>query len=218
MYPKNPLVAETRVLIGEKQCSQPYSASLLNISGMSFVALSAQAITALSLGAAEGGFAHNTGEGGVSAGGADLISQIGTGYFGCRTPAGDFDPARFADQAAEPAIKAIEIKLSRGAKPGLGGIQFAGKPPRISRSPTESLGRQTGRLQAMHRATLGILSGRPGHERHRPSLTSSPSTGQREAPERHRPNFPIRWAYQCARASVLCTTLLSIAGTEPTSG
>lgn len=131
MYPKDPLAAETRVLIGERQCSQPYSASLLNISGMSFGALSAQAITALSLGAAEGGFAQNTGEGGVSqahlSGGADLIWQIGTGYFGCRTPAGAFDPSRFTDQAAEPAIKAIEIKLSQGAKPGLGGILPAAK-------------------------------------------------------------------------------------------
>ena len=85
---------------------------------MSFGALSSAAVTALSEGAAAGGFALNTGEGGVSpyhlAGGADLIWQIGTGYFGCRTKSGSFDASRFADQASHPNIKAIEITLPPG--------------------------------------------------------------------------------------------------------
>ncbi|MFT7598432.1 MAG: glutamate synthase domain-containing protein 2 [Acidimicrobiales bacterium] len=107
------------------------SASFLNISAMSFGALSEAAIVALSTGAARRGFAHNTGEGGVSPhhlkGGADLIWQIGTGYFECRTPAGGFDAEMFVAQAAEPSVKMIEIKLSQGAKPAHGGILPASK-------------------------------------------------------------------------------------------
>ena len=126
MYPKPAPTDEVRVTIGGTECTQPYSASLLNISAMSFGALSAAAVTALSRGAAAGGFAMNTGEGGISPyhleGGADLIWQIGTAYFGCRTTAGAFDPTMFTDQVANPAIKAVEIKLSQGAKPGHGGI------------------------------------------------------------------------------------------------
>ncbi|MGI9607734.1 MAG: FMN-binding glutamate synthase family protein [Acidimicrobiales bacterium] len=126
MYPKTLVDADSRVTIGGPTCTQPYSASLLNVSAMSFGALSSAAITALSTGARRGGFAHNTGEGGVSryhlAGGADLIWQIGTGYFGCRNDRGRFDPDMFAEQAEHPSIKAIEIKLSQGAKPGHGGI------------------------------------------------------------------------------------------------
>ncbi len=126
MYPKPAPVNADRVVIGGPSCTQPYSASLLNVSAMSFGSLSGQAVRALSKGAAAGGFAMNTGEGGVSphhlSGGADLIWQIGTGYFGCRTATGEFDPDMFASQAAHPSIKAIEIKLSQGAKPGHGGI------------------------------------------------------------------------------------------------
>ena len=123
--PRKPREVDPRVVIGGPDCTQPYSSSHLNVSGMSFGALSEAAIRALNRGAAIGGFAHNTGEGGVSPYhlfGADLIWQIGTGYFGCRTPGGEFDRAMFADAAAEPAIKAIEIKISQGAKPGHGGI------------------------------------------------------------------------------------------------
>ncbi len=120
-----------RVLVGEQTCAQPYSASLLNISAMSFGALSINAIRALSQGAKEGGFAHNTGEGGISphhlAGGADLIWQIGTGYFGCRDAQGNFDPELFKQKAATPSVKMIELKLSQGAKPGHGGILPAAK-------------------------------------------------------------------------------------------
>lgn len=115
-----------RVCIGADQCRQPYSAALFNISAMSFGALSAPAIRALNGGARIGGFAHNTGEGGIADAhwreGGDLIWQIGTGYFGCRTRAGRFDPGAFADQAGRDAVKMIELKLSQGAKPGHGGV------------------------------------------------------------------------------------------------
>lgn len=117
---------EPRVAIGGTACRQPYSASILNVSAMSFGALSSAAVRALSAGAKRGNFALNTGEGGVSPhhkeGGADLIWQVGTGYFGCRDASGRFDPERFRDQAALPNIKMIELKLSQGAKPGHGGI------------------------------------------------------------------------------------------------
>ena len=120
-----------RVMVGESNCSQPYSASVLNISAMSFGALSKNAILALSHGAKAGGFAHNTGEGGISAyhqeGGADLIWQIGTGYFGCRAADGGFDPDKFQERAKLAAVKMIELKLSQGAKPGHGGILPAAK-------------------------------------------------------------------------------------------
>lgn len=115
-----------RVVIGGAACVQPYSASVLNISAMSFGALSANAIRALNKGARLGGFAHDTGEGSISAYhrefDGDLIWEIGSGYFGCRTLDGRFDPMRFAEQAKQPQVKMIEIKLSQGAKPGHGGI------------------------------------------------------------------------------------------------
>lgn len=115
-----------RVTIGGRQCTQPYSASLFNISAMSFGALSANAVRALNKGAQLGNFYHDTGEGGISPyhleHGGDLVWEIGSGYFGCRTPKGNFDPERFAEQAKLPAVKMIELKLSQGAKPGRGGI------------------------------------------------------------------------------------------------
>lgn len=118
---KNP-----RIRFGDSECIQPYEASPLNISAMSFGALSQNAILALNKGAKIGGFAHNTGEGGISPyhlkHGGDLIWQIGTGYFGCRTAKGDFDAALFAKKACLDTVKMIEIKLSQGAKPGHGGI------------------------------------------------------------------------------------------------
>ena len=121
-------LAETpfRVDIGGAGCVTPYSASVLNVSAMSFGSLSANAILALNQGAKRGGFAHDTGEGGVSRyhleGGGDLIWEIGSGYFGCRASDGGFDAGMFAEQAAHPAVKMIEIKLSQGAKPGHGGV------------------------------------------------------------------------------------------------
>ncbi|UTW07179.1 FMN-binding glutamate synthase family protein [Pseudomonas benzenivorans] len=118
--------ASFRVSIGGPQCRQPYSASLFNISAMSFGSLSGNAIKALNKGARLGDFAHDTGEGSISPHhrehGGDLIWEIGSGYFGCRDSEGRFDPQRFAEQAASPQVKMIEIKLSQGAKPGHGGI------------------------------------------------------------------------------------------------
>ncbi|QQN75438.1 FMN-binding glutamate synthase family protein [Croceicoccus sp. YJ47] len=118
--------SEWRVPVGNAQCSRPYHASLLNISAMSFGSLSANAIMALNKGAAMGNFYHDTGEGGLSryhrSHNGDLVWEIGSGYFGCRTDDGGFDPARFADVAQDPQVKMIEIKLSQGAKPGHGGM------------------------------------------------------------------------------------------------
>ena len=118
--------ATFRVRIGNDQCLQPYSASLLNISAMSFGSLSANAILALNRGARLGGFAHDTGEGSISRyhreHGGDLIWELGSGYFGCRTADGHFDPDRFAEHSASDQVRMIEVKLSQGAKPGHGGI------------------------------------------------------------------------------------------------
>ncbi|WP_421890907.1 FMN-binding glutamate synthase family protein [Marinoscillum sp.] len=126
IYATPPVKEFPRVTIGSSKCGQPYSASILNISAMSFGALSKNAIRALNGGAKKGGFYHNTGEGGVSdyhlAEGGDLVWQIGTGYFGCRTPEGDFSPELFAEKAANPVVKMIELKISQGAKPGHGGV------------------------------------------------------------------------------------------------
>jgi len=114
------------VRIGGPHCTQPYDIALLNVSAMSFGSLSGNAIEALNWGAAMGGFAHDTGEGSISSHhrkyGGDLIWEIASGYFGCRTPEGRFDPDQFAERAAEDQVKAISIKLSQGAKPGLGGL------------------------------------------------------------------------------------------------
>lgn len=124
--PREGGMTDFRVLVGGPQCSQPYSASIFNISALSFGALSANAIRALNKGAHKGGFAHDTGEGGISPYhrefGGDLIWEIGSGYFGCRDPFGQFDASRFAEQARQPQVKMIELKLSQGAKPGHGGV------------------------------------------------------------------------------------------------
>jgi glutamate synthase domain-containing protein 2 len=105
---------------------QTYSASIFNISAMSFGALSANAILALNEGAKRGRFFHDTGEGSISRyhreRGGDLVWEIGSGYFGCRNPDGSFSPERFAENAASDQVKMIEIKLSQGAKPGHGGV------------------------------------------------------------------------------------------------
>ncbi|MDB5987060.1 MAG: FMN-binding glutamate synthase family protein [Nevskia sp.] len=126
MRPRHLTDYDFRVRIGGKDCLQPYESSLMNISAMSFGALSANAIMALNLGAKLGGFAHDTGEGSISRyhrqHGGDLIWEIGSGYFGCRTPDGHFDAEKFAEQANNPQVKMIEIKLSQGAKPGHGGV------------------------------------------------------------------------------------------------
>ncbi len=131
MVPLHHSFEEMRITIGGPDCKQPYSASLLNISAMSYGSLSQNAILALSQGAKLGNFAHNTGEGGISpyhfAGGGDLIWQIGTGYFGCRTADGKFCPNLYREASVHPQVKMIELKLSQGAKPGHGGILPASK-------------------------------------------------------------------------------------------
>lgn len=131
MAPLHNFPASMRVTIGGSECKHPYSASLLNISAMSYGSLSKNAILALSQGAKLGNFAHNTGEGGISPyhkeGGADLIWQIGTGYFGCRTEDGGFDERLFSEKSGSEQVKMIELKISQGAKPGHGGILPAAK-------------------------------------------------------------------------------------------
>ena len=122
---------DPRVVIGEHNCTKPYSCSLLNVSAMSYGSLSSAAIEALNGGAAIGNFAHNTGEGGISPYhdkfNGDLIYQLGTGYFGCRATDGSFDPDLFKKRSAADNVKMIELKLSQGAKPGHGGILPAKK-------------------------------------------------------------------------------------------
>ncbi len=122
---------DPRVVFGNKDCKQPYSASIFNVSAMSFGSLSAQAVEAMNGGAKLGGFAQNTGEGGISPyhlkHGGDLIWQIGTGYFGCRDEQGNFNPELFAEKSQHPNVKMIELKISQGAKPGHGGILPASK-------------------------------------------------------------------------------------------
>jgi glutamate synthase domain-containing protein 2 len=127
-----PVGKETfRIMIGDVDCTKPYSASVFNISAMSFGALSANAIRALNGGAKRGGFAHDTGEGGYSPyhreGGGDIIWEIGSGYFGARNPDGTFSPEKFAAGAANEQVKMVELKLSQGAKPGHGGVLPAPK-------------------------------------------------------------------------------------------
>lgn len=132
--PLEPPDVPPRVTVGGPDCARPYSMALLNVSAMSFGALSANAIRALNKGAAMGGFAHDTGEGGLSRyheeHGGDLVWEIGTGYFGCRTEEGDFDPQLFAETATKDQVKTVSLKLSQGAKPGIGGVLPAAKVTR----------------------------------------------------------------------------------------
>jgi glutamate synthase domain-containing protein 2 len=122
---------DPRVMIGNKDCKQPYSCSIYNISAMSFGSLSSNAVEAMNGGAKIGGFAQNTGEGGLSPfhlkHGGDVIWQIGTGYFGCRDKEGNFNPELFKEKSQLPNVKMIEVKISQGAKPGHGGILPASK-------------------------------------------------------------------------------------------
>jgi glutamate synthase domain-containing protein 2 len=138
--------ASFRITIGGPDCAAPYSASVLNISAMSFGALSANAIRALNAGARKGGFSHDTGEGSLSPYhqemGGDVVWELGSGYFGCRTPEGDFDPDRFVEHARLDQVKMIEIKLSQGAKPGHGGVLPAAKvTPEIAQTRGVPMGR-----------------------------------------------------------------------------
>ena len=120
-----------RILIGGKDCKHPYSASILNISAMSFGSLSKNAVMAMNGGVKKGGFAQNTGEGGVSPHHlkyeGDLIWQVGTGYFGCRAKDGSFSEEGFKETVNHSSVKMVELKISQGAKPGHGGILPAKK-------------------------------------------------------------------------------------------
>jgi len=144
VVPKQPMPA-SRVSFGGKDCTQIYEASRFNISAMSFGALSKHAILALNKGAKLGGFYQNTGEGGLSPyhlqENGDLVWQIGTGYFSCRTKQGAFSPELFQKNAQHPNVKMIEIKISQGAKPGHGGILPAAKvTPEIAEIRNVDLG------------------------------------------------------------------------------
>ncbi len=129
--PQHPQPESFRIFIGGPECTQPYSSSIFNISAMSFGALSPNAIRALNRGASLGRFAHDTGEGSISAYhrefGGDIIWELGSGYFGSRTPEGRFCDDKFVQQVRDPQIKMVEIKLSQGAKPGHGGVLPAAK-------------------------------------------------------------------------------------------
>jgi glutamate synthase domain-containing protein 2 len=131
MAPTTPAKEPFRIPIGGKDCAKPYSASVLNISAMSFGSLSANAIRSLNKGAKMGNFAHDTGEGGVSIyhreNGGDIVWEIGSGYFGCRNPDGSFSEERFSETSTLDCVKMIEIKMSQGAKPGHGGVLPAAK-------------------------------------------------------------------------------------------
>jgi glutamate synthase domain-containing protein 2 len=129
--PKPHAGEDFRITIGGPDCPKPYSASVFNISAMSFGALSPNAVRALNAGAKKGNFAHDTGEGGVSPyhreNGGDIIWEIGSGYFGCRNRDGSFNPEEFARVASDDQIKMVELKVSQGAKPGHGGVLPAAK-------------------------------------------------------------------------------------------
>jgi glutamate synthase domain-containing protein 2 len=131
LAPKTPDHAAARVTVGGPMCRQKYSASIFNVSAMSYGSLSKNAVLALNTGARMGNFAHNTGEGGLSPyhlePGGDIIWQIGTGYFSCRNRDGTFNLSAFTERARLPQVKMIEVKLSQGAKPGHGGILPARK-------------------------------------------------------------------------------------------
>ncbi len=134
---KTPNPEPFRITIGGPDCTQPYSASVFNISAMSYGALSTNAVLAMNKGAKAGGFYQDTGEGGFTPYherfGADIVWEIGSGYFGCRNPDGSFSEERFAETAKKPVIRMIELKLSQGAKPGHGGVLPAAKiTPEIS--------------------------------------------------------------------------------------
>lgn len=129
--PLEPMSTPPRVRLGGPDCTQPYDTAMLNISSMSFGALSGNAVMAMNYGAKHGGFAQETGEGGLSkyhlTYGADIIWEFGSGYFGCRTSDGDFDPEEFSEKASRTEVKGILVKLSQGAKPGIGGVLPASK-------------------------------------------------------------------------------------------
>ena len=136
--PLDPPEQPTRVRVGGPDCTRPYDMALLNVSAMSFGALSGAALTALNRGAAAGGFAHDTGEGGLTRyhlEGGDVVWELGSGYFGARTQDGGFDRGEFRDKAAHERVRCVSLKLSQGAKPGIGG-QLPG--PKVTKEIAEA--------------------------------------------------------------------------------
>ena len=131
MAPKEPSADIARVMFGGPDCTKPYSASRLNVSAMSYGALSQNAVLAMNRGAALAGCYQDTGEGGLTphhlAGGGDIVWELGTGYFGCRTADGNFDAEKFREKANDDRVKMVEIKVSQGAKPSHGGVLPAAK-------------------------------------------------------------------------------------------
>jgi glutamate synthase domain-containing protein 2 len=122
--PVDPLPEPPRVRIGGPDCTQPYDMALLNVSAMSFGALSANAITALNAGAARGGFAHDTGEGGISRHhrqGGDLVWEIGSGYFGARTEHGGFDEESSTRRRPTTRCDACPSSSARAPSPASAG-------------------------------------------------------------------------------------------------
>ncbi len=164
MCPKEPKYEGTRVEIGGPQCAKPYNSSRLNISAMSFGAISPEAIRSLNRGAKIGNFLQDTGEGGLSKyhlmEGGDLTWEIGTGYFGCRTKEGKFDPEKFKDKAILPNVKMVEIKISQGAKPSHGAVLPGDK---VSKEIAEARGVPMGQdclspaTHSMFHTPIGLL-------------------------------------------------------------
>lgn len=137
-YDSNYLIPSAKIMglsRGRKKAFRP--TSIVNTSAMSYGSLSSVAVEALNRGCNLSQCLHNTGEGGIAdhhRHGGDLVWQVGTGYFGCRDAEGKFDLARFLDVVEANPVKAIELKLSQGAKPGMGGLLPASKiTPEISR-------------------------------------------------------------------------------------
>jgi glutamate synthase domain-containing protein 2 len=209
-----------RITIGGPACTQPYSASVFNISAMSFGALSANAIRALNQGAKLGGFMHDTGEGSISQyhreHGGDLVWEIGSGYFGCRNADGTFSEEKFAQNARDPQVKMIEIKLSQGAKPGHGGVLPGAKvTPEIAATRGVEVG-QDCISPAAHSAFSTPLEF-VGFIAKLRTLSGGKPVGFKLAighpweffaivKAMRRWNLPITWACRCKRRCCWCTT------------
>ena len=165
--------------IGGLRCTQPYSASVFNISAMSYGSLSANAVRALNKGAKLGGFAHDTGEGGFSPyhreHGGDIIWEIGSGYFGCRNADGTFAPEKFAEVAASPQIKMVELKLSQGAKPGHGGVLPGAK---VTREIARIRGVPSGTGLHLAGLAFGVLDAHRDDAIHRRDASARPAASR----------------------------------------
>ena len=163
--PKEP----PRVRIGGPDCTQPYDMALLNVSAMSFGALSGPALTALNQASGPGGFAHDTGEGGLSKyhlKGGNVVWELGTGYFGARAKDGGFDAEKFRDKASQDAVKMVSLKLSQGAKPGIGGVLPGPEGDQGDRRRAQRPGRRDVREPARPQGLLHPARADPVHRPH----------------------------------------------------